>query len=802
MPSDFYVFSIKNTRVCGIVGGMDNSKQDTCSVILHGHFYQPPRENPMTGIIPKQVSARPYEDWNERIFADCYSTNAHSRYLSPYRRVESITNNFSYISFNFGPTLLSWIAEMHPDIHEQVVLADRESQTRLGHGNAMAQAFNHTILPLDSPKDARLQILWGIEDFMYRFGRSPEGMWLPEAAINDTVVDLLAEAGIQFVILSPWQAAQVETAPNVWNDLGGKPAPYGKPYRLTGRTGREIAAFFYHPGLAEGISFGHALRDADALYSTLLSIKRTDGQPLIHAATDGEIYGHHEPFGDMALAALIQKVNARNDFELTNYATYLEAHPAVLHAKLHAGEAGLGTSWSCSHGVSRWWKDCGCHTGGEDGWNQAWRTPLRDSLRTLAAKIDAIFDHEVARIFNGSLTADRLLELYGPAICGKQSLERFLEELHADFEFDGNEDDALACLLEGIKNKHFSFTSCGWFFSDISGIEPRQNIKYALYTIDLYQKFTSEDLLTPFLNDLTKAKSNKRSEGSGMTIAKQEMQGFPGEVEAALFFTLNRRIARPEEFKSLYGRYRLNTIELRGSDTTVVDFLDRISLSGYSCTVLSDGHIPSELHLFIGVHDHTGTCIGKYSVTNVDIPLRMLDMIYSWIDRSLSKVTDNDLVAIAKDINNYSMLMKNSRYLPMETLYIENIGTCLRAIKSLFVTPNTLPWSQKRESIGQLIEFIQKKGRPAEIESVNRIFSAECDRVAEKIRDKGLDYEAGTYLIDLLEVARAQGIQPDITQLQTQVFRFLQPKAQELSATLMLKLCDALNFEHSILESR
>lgn len=779
---------------------MDKITHTQCSLILHGHFYQPPRENPLTGIIPKQISAKPYEDWNERIYTDCYSTNAHSRYLSPYRHVESITNNFSYISFNFGPTLLSWIEENHPDIHEQIVQADKESQNRLGHGNAMAQGFNHTILPLDKPRDAKLQILWGIEDFSHRFGRAPEGMWLPEAAINETVVDLLAEAGIRFVVLSPWQVEQIETAEGVWRSLGGKPAPYGEPYRLAGKTGREIAAFFYHPGLAEGISFGHVLRDADALYASLLEIKKADGQSLIHTATDGEIYGHHEPFGDMALAALIKKIHDRDDFQLSNYGTYLETHPPLLHAKLYAGEDSLGTSWSCSHGVSRWWKDCGCHTGGEEGWNQTWRTPLRFAFRNLAEKLDAIFCHEVDRIFHGTLTPDALLELYAPAICGAQSMEQFLKALGETYTYDMEESTTLALLLEGIKNKHFTFTSCGWFFSDISGIEPRQNIKYALYAIDLYQQFTTEDLLNPFLQDLSKAKSNKKGEGNGLTIAKQEMQGLPGEVEAALFFVLNRKIARPEEFKSIYGRFRLNKIELRGSDTSIVELIDRVSLRFFSCTALSDSHSPSELRLFIGIHNDAGKCIGKYSVTNTDIPLRMLDSIYLWIDRSLSKVTDNDLAAIAKDINNYSMLMKNSRYLPMETLYIENIGTCLRAIKSLFVTPNTLPWSQKRESIGQLIEFIQKKGRPAEIESVNRIFSAECNRIAERIREKGLNYETGTYLIDLLEVARSQGIQPDITQTQNAVYPYLRDKAQDLSTMLLQLLCEALNFERSVLE--
>ncbi|HKL57376.1 MAG TPA: glycoside hydrolase, partial [Sphaerochaeta sp.] len=366
-----------------------NKINKTTDLILHGHFYQPPRENPRTGIIGKQLSASPYPDWNERIYSDCYNANVHSRYLSGVRRILSMTNNYEYISFNFGPTLLSWLKRKHPDTYSLIIEADKKSVVRLGHGNAMAQSFNHTILPLCTEAEARAQIVWGLEDFSLRFGREAEGMWLPETGINGMVIDLLAEYGLKFVILSPWQCKSVENEEGKMVDLNGKSAPYGKPFILTGDTGATISAFFYHPSLAEGISFGHLLRDADNLYARLLTIKREEGQPLIQTATDGEIYGHHEPYGDMALAALIKKVHERSDFRLTNYATFLEAHPATLHATLHEGEEAKGTSWSCVHGVSRWYKDCGCHTGGDESWNQTWRTPLRQAFDNLGKKIDA-----------------------------------------------------------------------------------------------------------------------------------------------------------------------------------------------------------------------------------------------------------------------------------------------------------------------------------------------------------------------------------------------------------------------------
>ena len=495
------------------------------SLILHGHFYQPPRENPFTGIIAKQSSAAPYSDWNERIFTDCYEANLHSRYLNADGRIISITNNFSYISYNFGPTLLSWMNEKHPEAIGMLKEADKASVKRLGHGNAMAQSYNHTILPLDKLRDARLQIEWGAMDFERNFGRKAEGMWLPECGVNKDVIQLLADEGMKFVILSPWQCRAVEDENGKMTVLSGKPAPYWQPYILTGTNGGTIAAFFYHPGLAESISFGHALRSADNLYQTLLGIKKSDKKALIHTATDGEIYGHHEPYGDMALAALIRKVEERDDFVFDNYASFLERNPAVRHAELHQGEESRGTSWSCSHGVSRWYKDCGCHTGGDEGWNQTWRTPLRNALTHLGEKLDSVFSDEIKKIFGTSVKPEDILRLAGKEFIGELSMREFIELLHKEYGFASSYDVELAHLLSGIKNKHFSFTSCGFFFSDISGIEPRQDIKYALYAIKMFQPYSQGDLLFPFLSELRHAKSNIKAQGDGMNIAQEEMKG-------------------------------------------------------------------------------------------------------------------------------------------------------------------------------------------------------------------------------------------------------------------------------------
>ena len=775
---------------------MDIRKERT-SLILHGHFYQPPRENPFTGVIPKQPSASPYEDWNERIYHDCYNANVHSRYLSAERRVISITNNFSYISYNFGPTLLSWIRDEHPEVEELLKEADRKSLERLGHGNAMAQSFNHTILPLDKPCDAKLQIEWGARDFENRFGRKAEGMWLPEAGVNPDVIAMLADEGIKFIVLSPWQCRAVEDDDGVLTSLDGKPAPYWEPFILTGAGGKTISAFFYHPGLAEGISFGHMLQSADNLYQTLKSIRNSEQKPLIHTATDGEIYGHHEPYGDMALAALIRKVTERDDFIFDNYASYLEKHPASKHAELHKGEDGRGTSWSCSHGVSRWYKDCGCTTGGEPGWNQAWRTPLRNGLRNLADKLDSIFQAELEKIFHSKVNAAEILSKAADCITGAVSMRTFIEKLHSEYSFDSSYDVELASLISGMKNKHFSFTSCGFFFSDISGIEPRQNIKYALYAIKMFQPYYQGDLLYPFLADLRAAKSNIKAQGDGMNIAQEESKGLPGEAEAALCFFLNRIFA-PENLRiSRYGRFILSHDQVEGnSENYSADIVDTVAMEMSRFTVLSSSSIDNGINLYICQNDRNDNPINRIRVTNQDIPLRMMDDLYHWIDASMSSMTFSELADLARDMRHFSMLVKNSKYVPLETNIMENLGLTLKIIKSLFTVYVTIPSAEKKEILGNMIDFVKKCGRNTDIESINTIFSQNAGYLADTIRKNGFKEKEALEIDETLSMAYSHGFKPEIGSLQDAVYPYYSgEKETAVPEDLARKTYLALNFE-------
>ena len=772
------------------------AKNKRTSIILHGHFYQPPRENPFTGIVPKQGSASPYSDWNERIYHDCYGANLNSRYLDASGRIISITNNFSYISYNFGPTLLSWMRERHPDAIDLLIESDKTSIKRLGHGNAMAQSFNHTILPLDKIKDARLQIEWGAMDFEHFFGRKAEGMWLPECGVNKDVIQLLADEGIKFIILSPWQCKAVEDESGKMVALQGKAAPYWQPYILTGTNGGEIAAFFYHPGLAESISFGHMLRSADNLYETLKQIQKTDGKPLIHTATDGEIYGHHEPYGDMALAALIRKVDERDDFVMDNYASYLERHPATLHAELHLGEGGKGTSWSCSHGVSRWYKDCGCHTGGEPGWNQAWRTPLRNGLAALGDKLDTIFQEEIKKIFGSQVDPEEILRLAGREYIGEISMRELIETLHKKYSFASLYDVELAHLLSGIKNKHFSFTSCGFFFSDLSGIEPRQDIKYALYAIKMFQHYYKGDLLFPFLSDLRKAKSNIKTQGDGMNIAQEEMKELPGEAEAALFFYLNRTLARSEDYADKYGRFILLHMNIDDADNYAADISDTVTLELFRFTVLSSSSIDNGLNLYLCENDESDKPTNRLRLTNQDIPDRLLDEVYTWIDNSMNRMTFTELSALAKDMRHFSMLVKNSRYIPMETLVMENLGLTLKIIKALFTVYVDVTPAERKEILGNMVDFVRKCGRDSDIESINTILSTHAGYLAKIVRKEGLNEKTADSIIELLTLARSHGFEPNTRELQNMVYPYYSgSKKAECSDQLLRETSLVLNFQ-------
>lgn len=493
-------------------------------VIFHGHFYQPPRENPWTGLIPYQESAAPFSNWNEKIFSQCYKANSASRYLNAGRQVIKINNNYEYLSFNFGPTLLNWIKEFHPHTYQAILEADKKSCEKFdGHGNAIAQVYNHMIMPLASDEDKRIQIEWGIADFEQHFKRKPEGMWLAETAVDYRTVDLLIEYGIHFIILSPWQCLSIQLEGNLkWKQITNPQEVCGKAYKLEGTKGDSLAVFFYDHILAQGISFEHYLQNADKLYATLLEKASRTDSPLIHCATDGEVYGHHEPYGDMCYSALIEKISEGQSLVLDNYGHFLTLHPPKEYAKIKLGEKNLGSSWSCYHGVSRWYKDCGCNTGNQEGWTQKWRKPLRDSFDFLSKEIALLFEKEMQKLTN--FDSKTILMNYIDVLTQKTTHLQFAKKYGIS---ESQKVKRFYELLEARKFCLYMYTSCGWFFSELSGLEPTQNIAYALRAIELISEKSKENKLKElFLGELEKAESNIPHKGNGKNIALEVLKWY------------------------------------------------------------------------------------------------------------------------------------------------------------------------------------------------------------------------------------------------------------------------------------
>jgi len=504
-------------------------------LVIHGHFYQPPRENPWTGAIERQESAAPFHDWNVRIAEECYLPNTRSRVLDDQGRIQEIVNNYERLSFNFGPTLLAWAAVAAPDLLPALAAADQASTARLGHGNAIAQAYNHMILPLANARDRRTQIHWAIREFQHRFHRRPEAMWVPETAVDAETLSLLVDAGMRYVILSPAQAARWRPlGERAWVTLADAELDPRRPYRWTQRDAqgkpqseRGIDVCFYHAPLSRGISFQHYLRDADRLASRIDDAGAGLTEPLIVIASDGESFGHHEKFGDMCLATLFSRAATSRKFQVTNLATYLAEHPPSWEVELLPVSA-----WSCSHGVGRWRDDCGCSAGGGPGWNQAWRDPLRKGLDRLRDSLATIFQEEGSSLFREPWAArDDYIDLLLDT--SRASRNAFFDRHQARALGPAERARAL-CLLEMQHHSMLMFTSCAWFFSDISGIETIQNLRYAARAIDLAAPFAPLDLEAVLLGDLARAQSNVAAHKTGRQLWERQVRPSRVDPECAV----------------------------------------------------------------------------------------------------------------------------------------------------------------------------------------------------------------------------------------------------------------------------
>ncbi|MBI1966901.1 MAG: DUF3536 domain-containing protein [Gemmatimonadetes bacterium] len=452
------------------------------SVVIHGHFYQPPREDPWLDEVEREPSAAPFHDWNQRIERECYRAVVAARVPGVGGRIGRIVNTLASISFDFGPTLLEWMEREAPETYAGVLAADRASRARHGgHGNAIAMPYHHPIFPLSSRRDKVTEVRWGLADFRRRYGREPTGMWLPETAVDDETLDVLAAAGVAFTILAPHQVDPVPAA-----GLPGR-------YRTSG--GRTIALFVYDGAISHDVAFGPLLQDARAWAERLTAPGPPGGAPrLVAVATDGETYGHHHRFGEMALAAVLQELARRDDVRVENFAAFLARHAPVEDVALVAP-----TSWSCVHGVERWRGNCGCKVAAQAPTHQRWRAPLRAAVEWLASELHALFEREAVPLLGDPWAARDACNL--PASADVRARE----------------------LLELERNALRMFTSCGWFFDDLGGIESRQVLRYAARAID-FAGGEAPRLEAGFLDRLAQATSNDPAVGTGRDLYERQIK--------------------------------------------------------------------------------------------------------------------------------------------------------------------------------------------------------------------------------------------------------------------------------------
>ena len=474
-------------------------------VCIHGHFYQPPRENPWLEEVELQDSAFPYHDWNEKITAECYSQNAASRILDSDKKIIDIVNNYSQISFNFGPTLMSWLERHAPDVYKSILDADQKSLERFsGHGAAIAQVYNHIIMPLANTKDKHTQVIWAIEDFKQRFKRKPEGMWLPETAVNIETLDVLAQHDIKFTILAPHQARRIcKKDTKNWQDVNKKTLNTAIPYLCTLPTGRLINIFFYNGPVSYDISFSSGLNSGDIFAKRLTDViaKDTKEAQLANIATDGEVYGHHHRFADMALAFCLNYIETNDLAKITVYGEYLEKFPPEYEVEIIED-----TSWSCIHGIERWKSNCGCCSGRFPCGTQQYREPLWKAMNWLRDELAPLYEEKMKKYVPDPW---ELRNKYISVINDRsaKNVNNFLLN-SVDSVLLHDDKVAILKLLEMQRNAMLMYTSCGWFFDDISGIETVQVLNYASRAIQLANEIEHKDFEAGFLDIIEKAPSN------------------------------------------------------------------------------------------------------------------------------------------------------------------------------------------------------------------------------------------------------------------------------------------------------
>jgi alpha-amylase/alpha-mannosidase (GH57 family) len=615
-------------------------------ICVHGHFYQPPRENAWLEAIEQQESAYPYHDWNERITAECYAPNVHARILDGRDRIVRIVNNCASISYNFGPTLLAWLEHHAPEPYERIIEADRLSSKRFGHGSALAQAYNHLIMPLATERDRRTQTLWAMRDFAHRFGRVAEGMWLPETAVDTPTLETLAAHGVQFTVLAPRQAASVRTlGAGEWTDVSGSRVDPRRPYVCRLPSGASIALIFYDGPVSQGVAFEGLLQSGERFARRIMDILRPeDNTPqLAHIATDGETYGHHHRHGEMALAYALRNIEIGGAARLTNYASFLAAHPPTSEVRIVEQ-----SSWSCVHGVERWRGNCGCHTGGRPGWTQAWRAPLRAAFDWLRDELEPRFESAAGQLVRDPWAArDGYIDVVLDR--SPERLARFMDE-HAARPLREEEMVTLLKLLEMQRHAMLMYTSCGWFFNDVAGIESVQVLQFAGRAAQLAEEVFGDPVEPELLTRLESAKSNVPAERDGRYIYETHVR--PARVDL-LRVAAHRAVSalfngvRPEGHVYCYDVSTLRH-DARSSDGTTI----AVGRATVTSRLTREMETLSYAVLHFGNH-HVSGGIRRHA-SEAEHDMRAAELLGAFSEEDLSRV-----VALLADFPEYGFSLKS-----------------------------------------------------------------------------------------------------------------------------------------------
>ena len=768
-------------------------------VCIHSHFYQPPRENPWLEAIELQDSADPYHDWNERVAAECYTPNARARILTSDGRIDKIVNNYSSISFNFGPTLLSWMEEKAPDTYAAILEADRRSSERFsGHGNAIAQVYNHMIMPLANARDKRTQVQWGLRDFQKRFGRDPEGMWLAETGLDIDSLESLADNGIKFTILAQHQARGVRKLGQggKFRNVEGSKIDPTRAYLCKLPSGRTINLFFYDGPISQAVAFEGLLRNGEDFANRILSgfSEVRDWPQLMHIATDGETYGHHHRYGEMALAYALEFIEQNQLTKLTNYGEYLEKHPAT-----HEVEIINNTSWSCAHGVERWRSDCGCNSGMKAGWKQNWREPLRNALDFLREDLSGPFQREASSLLKNPWAAR---DAYIDVVLDRSSasLAAFFAE-HANHPLTREEQIRALQLLEIQRHALLMYTSCGWFFDELSGLETVQVVMYAGRALQLAQVIFKDGFERRFLEKLREAHSNVPEYGDGADIYERWVK--PAEVDllkvgahyaiSSLFDRYDRKssifcydVEIEKDNRSVSGRAQLalgracirSRITLEQADVT------------YGVLHFGDHNISAGVRSFRGDPEFQmleANAIATFQAADLPGTLRVLDRQFERVNYSLRSLFKDERRKVLKEILRSTMEEVESAYrqiyehhAPLMDFFGE-IGSPLPSVLRLtsefvlnarmrraFDVEDPIPVSELRS----VLQTANRERVPLGVNSLPFVISRRLNRISANLPS---DPEAAIldYLNEVVALVRELPFDVDLSKLQDRCYELL-----------------------------